>query len=237
MKTVTLFLLSLVCITTITAQNKIIEKNFEYNNQSIYLDVKFANNIEVKTWEKNTVYFKADIYTEDPQFQDFYKLNVEEKSSIINIASEAEAVYKAYRKDCLEKNPSKKRNCYNTGDLTEFNYMLYVPKNAQFKVSSINGDLKAEVIEGDFAADLINGNIDIKRYSGDLSLSTINGEIDLKIANSSFVAETIHGDIYASEELDLVSQDRNVGRKVWSENSSAKNKLKLNTINGNMYLR
>lgn len=237
MKTATLLLLSLICLTTTTAQNKIIEKNFQYKNQSIYLDVKFASNIEVKTWDKNTVYFKADIYTEDSQFQNFYKLNVEEKSNIIDITSEADAVFKAYRKDCLAKNPGRKRNCYNTGDLTAFNYVLYVPKNAKFKVSSINGDLKSEVIDGDFTADLINGNIDIKKYAGHLDLSTINGEIDLRVANSSFVAETIHGDIYASEGLDLVSQDRHVGRKVWSENSTAKNKLKLNTINGNMYLR
>ncbi len=232
----TLILLSCVCFTSVAAQ-KIIEKNFQYKNQYIDLDVKFANNIEVKTWDKNTVYFKAHVYTEDPQFEDFYKLNIEEKTNRIEITSEAEAVFKAYRKDCLEKNPNKKRNCYNTGDLTEFNYVLYVPNNAKFKISSINGDLKSEVIEGNFTADLINGNIDIKRYSGDLSLSTINGEIDLKIANSSFVAETIHGDIYANESLDLVSQDKHVGRKVWSESSSAKNRLKLNTINGNMYLR
>ncbi|MFD2588953.1 hypothetical protein ACFSQJ_18655 [Croceitalea marina] len=236
MKTLSFLVYGLLSVTTVFAQ-KIIEKNIPYENQSIYLDVKFAENIDVKTWDKTTVYFKASIYTEDSQFQDFYRLNVEENNDIIAITSEAEGVFKAYRKDCLEKNPSKKRNCYNTGDLTEFKYTLYVPKNAKFKISSINGDLKSDLIEGNFTAELINGNIDIKKYSGALNLSTINGEIDLKITSTSFVAETIHGDIYANEALDIVSQDKHVGRKVWSEDSGAKNRLKLNTINGNMYLR
>nr|WP_299071043.1 hypothetical protein [uncultured Allomuricauda sp.] len=221
---------------SINAQ-KVIEKNINYTNQIIDVDLKFASNIDVKTWDKNTVYFKADIYTEDSQFQEFYKLHIQEKSGEIYITSEAEAVFKAYRKDCLEKNPDKKKNCYNTGDLTEFNYVLYVPKNAKFKISSINGDLKSEVIEGDFTADLINGNIDIKKYNGNLNLKTINGEIDLVMANSHLTAETIHGQIYADEKLDLKVTDRHVGQKVEGSFNNATNRLRLNTINGNMYLR
>ena len=184
-----------------------------------YLKTSATSAKELEEYKTLFKGFKADIYTEDSQFQDFYKLNIEEKSDIIDITSDAEAVFKAYRKDCLEKNPNKKRNCYNTSDLTEFNYVLYVPKNAKFKISSINGDLKSEVIEGD------------------LELNTINGEIDLKVANSSIIAETIHGDIYANETLDLISQDKHIGSKVWSKSSTAKNKLKLNTVNGNLYLR
>jgi len=41
---------------------KVIEKTFDYNNQYIDLDVNFASSIEVKTWDKSQVYFKAHIY-------------------------------------------------------------------------------------------------------------------------------------------------------------------------------
>ena len=216
---------------------KIIEKNIDYNNQFIDVEVKFASQIEVKTWDKNIVYLKASIYTEDPKFQDLYKLDIEENTSLIRIESEAEPVFKAYRKDCLKNNPQTKKYCYNTGDLTEFNYVIYIPKNAKFKVSSINGDLKSEVIEGKFEADLINGDIEIATYSGDLDLSTINGEIDLKMINANLVAETIHGDIYADEKLKFNSTDRHVGQKISGSLGEASNRLRLNTINGNMYLR
>ncbi len=221
---------------TVNAQ-KIIEKNIDYQNQYIDVDVKFASLIEVKTWDKSQVYLKASIYTEDPKFQELHKLNIKESADQIHIESEAEPVFKAYRKDCLKNNPSNKRHCYNTGDQTEFKYVLYIPQNARFKISSINGDLKSEVIEGDFEADLINGDIDISHYSGNLDLSTINGEIDLKMTNANLVAETIHGDIYADEKLKFSSSDRHVGQKISGSQGKASNRLRLNTKNGNMYLR
>ena len=232
-----LFLIAFGLISLIGSAQKIIEKKIEHKNRSINMDVAFARHIEVKTWNEPTVYLKASVYTEDEKFQDLYELDINEDSSTINIVSRAEMVFEAYRADCLKKNPTKKRYCYNTGDLTEFNYTLYVPKKAKFKIASINGSLKSDVIEGEFKAELINGDIEIETYSGNLDLSTINGEIDLKMINADLKAETIHGDIYADEKLKFDSEDRYVGQKISGRTAEGKNKLRLNTINGNMYLR
>jgi len=221
---------------TLKAQ-RIIEKNIDYKNQYIELEVKFASEIEVKTWDKQIVYFKAEISTKDDKYQDVYKLDVKKSSNSISITSEAELVFKAFHDEWNKNHPNQKKRYYNTGDMYDFNYVIYVPKNARFKVSSINGHLKAEIIEGNFTADLINGDIDIARYSGDLDLKTINGEIDLKMINADLVAETIHGDIYADEKLKFTSTNRHVGQKISGRTVNGKNTLRLNTINGNMYLR
>ncbi|WP_394747685.1 DUF4097 family beta strand repeat-containing protein [Spongiimicrobium salis] len=216
---------------------KVIEKNLDYKGEYIEMNVKFASEIEVKTWDKSTVYFKADITTKDGKFLEAYQLDIDERGNSIVITSEAEPVFKKFQEEWNRNHPKKKKRYYNTNEWYEFNYVLYVPKNANFKVSSINGDLSAELIEGDFEADLINGDIDIKRYQGDLDLNTINGEIDVKLKNTSVVAETIHGDIYADENLQLKTTDRHVGQLVKGNFDNAKNSLKLKTINGNMYLR
>ena len=216
---------------------KIIEKNIDYKNQFIDVEVKFASLIEVKTWEKSTVYFKVNITTEDDKFQDRYELDIDEGSNTISIASNAEPLFKAFHDELNKNNPDKKKRYYNTGDIYKFDYVIYIPKNAKFKISSINGDLKSEVIEGEFEADLINGDIEIVKYSGKLDLKTINGEIDLKMINANLVAETIHGDIYADEKLKFTSTDRHVGQKISGAQGNASNRLRLNTINGNMYLR
>ncbi len=217
---------------------KVIEKNIDYKNQFIDIDVKFANHIEVKTWSESKVYFKADIKTKDGKFLDQYNLDINESASTISIISKAEAYFKAYHKDWNKRNPNKKERYYfNSEDMYTFNYVVYIPKNARFKISSINGDLKAAAIEGDFEADLINGNIDIATYSGRLDLRTINGEIDLKIIDVQLVAETIHGDIYADEKLKFTSTNRHVGQKISGTSGTGSNRLQLNTINGNMYLR
>ena len=70
-----------------------------------------------------------------------------------------------------------------------------------------------------------------------LKIRLSNGEIDLKMTNTELLAETIHGDIYADENLDLKSYDRHVGQKISGSIGTASNQLRLNTINGNMYIR
>lgn len=230
--TALLFLFSL----TINAQ-KIIEKNLPYSGQFIALDVKFAQEIEIKTWDKNTVYVKATIELAETQFMDKYDLNFNTTDTNILIEEKAKDVFKALHEYARKYGDQSNRYWINSAELCSLSYVLYVPKNARFKVYSINGHMKAENIEGKFTADLINGDIDIQKYSGDLDLTTVNGEIDVRIANSSFTAKTVHGDIYADEKLDLISYDQHVGRKVKSNGSGFKNQLSLNTVNGNMYLR
>ena len=227
----------LAFVSSITNAQKVIEKNLDYNNQYIDVDLKFASDIKVATWDKNQVYFKAKISTKDGKFQDSYSVKVKESSSQISIISEPEAVFKKFQDEWNTNNPNKKKRYYNTGEWYDFSYTLYVPKQAKFKVSSINGDLSSDSIEGEFTADLINGNISIKNYAGTLNLTTINGEIDLRMDNATITAETIHGDIYADEKLKFSFKDRHVGQEISGTVAEGKNTLKLNTINGNMYLR
>lgn len=219
------------------SSQKIIEKNLDFSNQYIEADLKFASHIDVRTWDKNTIYFKADITTRDGRFLDAYKLNIQQNASKINITSEAEGVFRKFQDEWNAVHSDKKKRHYNTGDWYTFTYVLYVPKNSKFKISSINGDLSSELIEGDFTADLINGNILIKKYAGTLDLTTINGEIDLRMINANIVAETIHGDIYADKELKFNFGKRHVGQEISGTVAEGKNTLRLNTINGNMYLR
>ncbi|MEK6152621.1 hypothetical protein WIW50_05155 [Flavobacteriaceae bacterium 3-367] len=216
---------------------KVIEKNIAYQDQHIDVDLKFAEHIELKTWDKDEVYFKAHLSAEEEQFLEYYELKIDESSSQILIVSKAEPVFKKFREAYDKDNPDRKKRHYYCGYEYEFNYTLYVPKNASFSLSSINGSLVSEVVEGDFTAELINGDIEIKTYAGNLDLSTINGEIDLKMRNTKVVAETIHGNIYADEKLNFQSTDRHVGQKVEGSFDRAAHRLRLNTINGNMYLR
>ena len=235
MKTsITIFVLGLIAL-NLNAQ-KVIEKNVDYGNQFIDIELKFATDIEIKTWEKTSIYIKADVSLAEEKYTDMFELIIDEASTKISIGSNSEDIFKKIWDDD-EKKYGKRKRYFSHGDTYEFNYVVYVPKNAKFKVSSINGSLKSEIIEGDFTADLINGNIEIKKYSGNLDLSTINGAIDLKMINANLVAETIHGNIYADEKLKFKSTDRHVGQKISGRIAEGKNRLKLNTINGNMYLR
>ena len=217
-------------VLAINAQ-KVIEKNLTYKGQFIELNTAFASDIEVKTWDKPTIYLKATLSSEEPELLTYYDLKIQEGKDRITISSDTEAFFEAYKEK--RKKEKKRYWCQEY----EFNYVLYVPKKADMKVKSINGSLHSDEIVGDFEADLINGDIEIKKYAGKLVLNTINGVIDLKVGDASFTAETIHGDIYAHESLKITGTDRHVGQKIRSSTSNNANQLTLNTINGNMYLR
>lgn len=227
---------------------RVIEKNINNKDQVVNIEVPFASQIEVKTWDKTNIYVKADLTTEDGKYLDLYELQINEGNGKIDIISKAEAIFKKHQED--NKKEYSKRTTIKEGDNLKydnviytdgidytFNYVIYVPKGAEVKLSSINGHLNSEVLEGNFAIDLINGNINIKEYYGDLDLSTINGEIDISLKDSNVEAETIHGDIYADEGLKFTSDSRVVGQHIERKNVSGKNNLQLSTINGNMYLR
>ena len=232
------FILALIGLSTLSlSAQKIIEKNINYSGQYIELDVKFASNIEVKTWDKSTVYFKADITTKDGKFIDLYNLDIDESNSSITISEDAIPVFKAFQNEWDKNHPGMKERGFMEDNTYTFNYVLYVPKNASFKVSSINGELQSDIIEGNFTADLINGDIDIKKYNGDMDLQTINGAIDLVMKDTQMVAETLNGNIYADEKMNLTVSKRHVGQKVEGSFGNASHRLKLNTINGNVYLR
>ena len=233
MRTVITFSLCFLLTFSVFAQ-KSIEKSIAYKDQNIEFDLKFAKNITLKVWDKSTIELKGTISTLGDKYLDLYKLEVDENSSKIKIVSNPEAIFKKFNED--RKND---RNSYyiNDYEYTE-EFTLYVPKKATLKISSINGDLQADLVDGDFTADLINGNIEIKEYHGDLDLSTINGEIDLKIVNTSLHAETLQGQIYADEKLaSLNSTSEILGQKINGSFDTAANSLNLKTINGNIYLR
>ncbi|WP_027077256.1 DUF4097 family beta strand repeat-containing protein [Maribacter antarcticus] len=232
-----LFIILTGIVNQAISSQKIIEKELDFNNQYVVADLKFASEIKVQTWDKNTVYFKADITTKEGKFLESYKVNIQQTSDKISILSKAEGVFKELQAEWNTNNGNKKKRYYNTGEWYTFTYTLCVPKNTKFKISSINGNLSSDLIEGDFTADLINGNITIKKYAGTLGLTSINGEIDLRMVNANLVAETIHGDIYADKELKFSFKDRHIGQEIYGTIAEGKNTLRLNTINGNMYLR
>lgn len=242
-----------ICILVIFCFNsnaqRTIEKNIDYKNQVINIKVSFASEISLKTWDKPNVYVKANLTTEEGKYLDLYALNIEENNNDINIIENAEPLLRKWQKDLKEIEQTEE--IYSDGKVIfkgdnimisegmkyKLDYTIYIPEGAEFKLSSINGNLTSEIINGNFKANLINGNIDIKKYKGKLHLSTINGEISIALNDSGLKASTMRGNIYADEDLKFDSARTMVGQNLVRKKGSGVSQLQLNTINGNMYLK
>ncbi|NLD39290.1 MAG: DUF4097 family beta strand repeat protein [Desulfatiglans sp.] len=128
------------------------------------------------------------------------------------------------------------------------------------EVSTVNGRITAQNITGEAVASTVDGeiNISFKRVNKDSSLyfSTVDGDIDItlpKEAKADIMARTMDGDVYTGFDTDLVFGGEIDGRKGGafqnymnpffnSNNITARingggNKVYLNTINGNIYIR
>jgi DUF4097 and DUF4098 domain-containing protein YvlB len=128
------------------------------------------------------------------------------------------------------------------------------------EVSTVNVKITAQNITGEAVASSVDGevNISFKRVNKDSSLyfSTIDGDIDItlpKEIKADIMARTMDGDVYTGFDTDLVFGGEMDGRKGGafqnfinpffnSNNITARinrggNKVYLNTINGNIYIR
>jgi hypothetical protein len=58
------------------------------------------------------------------------------------------------------------------------------PRDARFVVSTVNGQLRAERIDGDFEVHGVNGGIKMKDIAGSGAVQTVNGPIDIQFAKN-----------------------------------------------------
>ncbi|MFD2563355.1 DUF4097 family beta strand repeat-containing protein [Aquimarina rubra] len=229
-------LIAFCCVAFQLNAQKVIEKEITTSADRINIEFKFAEDITIKTWDKSTVYLKAEVSINDGEFNDYFDLKIDNSSSVLDIESSYGDLFDKWKK---EKGSNRKNNwgpCNNMD--IDANYTLYLPKKAKLRVKSISGNVASENYQGDLEIDIISGNIDIKKYDGELTLKTISGDIDINIAQSKLLAETISGLIYSDKEMEFdKGKNRMVGSKVTGTFGNVKSNLHLKTISGDIFLR
>lgn len=229
--------LTLFCFVTLQSwAQKVIEREINTSAKEVKVEFKFAEDIDIKTWDKNSVYLKAEVSVRNGEFNDYFNLKIDNSSSILDIESDYGDLFDMWKK---ERGSNKGNNwgpCNNL-NIDAF-YTLYVPKNMRLRVKSISGSVKSENYQGELVVDIISGNIDIKRYNGDLNLKTISGDIDINVAKSHLKAETISGMIYSDKDMQFdQGKNRMVGSKVTGTFGDANSELLLKTISGSIFIR
>ncbi len=232
-----LIILVVFCLVSIQIQaQKVIEKEINTSADEVKVEFKFAEDITIKTWDKNSVYLKAEISIRNGEFDDYFNLKIDNSSSVLDIESDYGDLFDMWKK---ERGSNKGNNwdpCNNL-NIDAF-YTLYVPKNMRLRVKSISGSVKSENYQGELIVDIISGNIDIKNYAGDLNLKTISGDIDINVAKSRLKAETISGMIYSDKDMQFDhGKNRMVGSKVTGTFGDVRSELLLKTISGSIFIR
>ena len=242
MKSLFLFIGLLLTFNNLSAQKKVTENTSSKNINDVYVNLKFANNIIVKNWNKSEISVEATVNLDDNEHNDYFSLKGESIGDTYKIKSEYGDYFKKYRSyyttNCDDEDDKKKNVNYKQRHSNIVNYVIYVPKNMQLKVKSISGDVAAESYTGILKLDLISGNITVKKHSEDMHLKTISGDIDIFVKDAKLEAKTLTGGVYSDLDIDFKkNKKKRYGSKVIATINKGTAFLRLNTISGDIFLR
>ena len=221
----TLSLLLLVFISLNLQAQKKVEKEVAYKGQPVTVELAFASDIEMRTWNKPSIRIEASVDTEDEKYTEQYELQINSSDSGIEISSNMKELIKAHHDQFGQHNDLKQK----------IYYTLLVPKGVELELSSVTGNLTSESLQGDFKIDLVVGNIDVKEFKGHLELTSVTGKINLPVKDSSYTAKTVMGNIHGNDP-EAEKKKGFVGQEVIKDLQDSKNQLTLSTVTGDIYL-
>ena len=218
--------LSLISVTAVTHAVKQIDESVRISKeQTIRIELKFANRINIVPTTGNTVDIKGQVEVNDGISDDAYAIEIEETDNRLKIRSDLHQKKEYYRQIRVLDEDG---NATSTGQSIDIqaSFDVFVPKGHKLEVKTINATVNLQDQGAPIVAESINGEID-------LSLSPeANIDVDIR---------TIHGECYTDLDFEFLSD-----RKGFQQVGGGKAKVRLNkggtpirlkTINGYMFLR
>lgn len=234
MKRIIFFIGLLLSISSLSAQKKITVNDRGNGIDEVFVHAKFADNIEIKQWNKKEVAVEATVNINDNEDNDYFSLKASTIGSTYTVKSDYGDLFKK-RQNWRTK--SDDGDCY-CGNRMDIEFVIYVPKNMNLKVKSISADAMIESYTGNLVVDFVSGNIDVKEHSKNMTLKTVSGDIDVTINSASFDAKTVTGGIYSDLDIDFENNKRkNYGNRIKAKIKSGEADLYLSTVSGDIFLR
>jgi hypothetical protein len=226
-----LFLLLLNCFTLSAFAQRIIEKHLPYKEgQTANLNLKFADSIKVRYWDKSEVYVKIRAVINNNRLND--ALLVTDKSTAgevgLNIDFDQEKIKEGKLEDCPGEKRSSWRNSNNGSEhylCKEINYQVFLPRNAKLQLETIDG------------------NIDIDGATSTVHAKTISGYVDMNWPNAQgadVAMKTITGEVYTDLDLAMSTEKQKhpiVGYQLEGKLHGGGPEVRLESISNDIYLR
>jgi DUF4097 and DUF4098 domain-containing protein YvlB len=206
---------------------RIVEKEFVVSpDQKIVLEFDFADQINVSTWDKSSVYIRVSVNINEGSGNDKFELFDTKAKHRLFVESKIKDLDKLAG-ECSTIIIEDGDTTFINGRRTQMDidFEVIIPKGTQLSMESINGDIV------------------LKGLTAPLEISTINGDIDLFIKEdqkADLSMETINGTMYTNLEMKILKEKEGLCRirgNVESQLNGGGPEINLSTINGTMYLR
>ena len=208
MKTITIILLSLLCLGTLAAQ-KLTEKHLDFSDQkSLEMNIQIADSISLQTWNKNEVFVIASVNINKNKDNEAYLISFSETGDNTKISGRfSDGYFKG------------KDNCCNESEIF---WQVWVPEYTDFKIETINGNIT------------ITGQTDqmkVKTISGYIDLAIPASQ------NADIAFSTISGTIYTNHTLNLSENQTGIPTVIKEKFNEGGLPISLETISGDIFFR
>jgi hypothetical protein len=212
--------------------------------------------VEIAGWDRNEVDIKALKHGKTRESVDAVQINVTSNQDGITIHSEQPSGGTGFLEfwSWIMNGGDKKATV---------DYAIQVPRNTRLKgISSVNGRIMIEDVNGDIEASTVNGTTQVKGAAGDLKLSTVNGRVTAELtslghgqavslngvngeieailpadANAEVTANTVNGSITSEFPALVVQKEFPVSKKLKGTLGSGSASVKISTVNGGIRIR
>lgn len=168
-----------LCTLTLAAAEKNFQETFNLKNGGeLYVRIQ-SGNIEVDTWDREVVEFRAEVNGRS-WFVDSFNFDYDSTPRSLEIVGEH----------------GKKRIRWGRQSVR---VRLRVPKNIQVKLSTSGGDIELADLNGDAELRSSGGDLRMANINGTLIAKTSGGNIDVGSVNGNTKISTSGGNIYLRE--------------------------------------
>ena len=228
MKTL-LSLLLTVAVSQAFAQ-KIIDKKLPYApGQLVNLNLRFADSIQVRYWDKAEVSVRIAVTINNGKLNDALLVTTNTTDGEVSLKTDfdPERIKQGKAEDCPGNQHSwnSNRNGDHYAVCSDINYQVYLPRQAKLKVETISG------------------NINIQGATESVSAKTISGFVDMnwpKAKGATLAMKTITGEVYSDLDIAFTNKREKhpmVGYLLEGTLNGGGPALRLESISNNVYLR
>ncbi|GAB4043604.1 DUF4097 family beta strand repeat-containing protein [Spirosoma litoris] len=209
---------------------KIIEKTLPVTtDQTVNLNLKFADSIKVRYWDKPTVSVRIEVTINGGKLNDAFQVTTGSTSQEVSVKTDfdQEMLKQGKAEDCPDRRHSwsSDKDGHRYYVCSTLNYQIFVPRQAQLKLETING------------------NIDIQGANGPVFAKTISGFVDMswpKSKGANVAMKTITGEVYSDMDISFKNKkEKNpiVGYQLEGVVNGGGPNVRLESISNNIYLR
>lgn len=227
MKKILLLIIVLLSFASMKAQ-RIVEKTIKIDkDQEVELDFQFADDIIIKTWNKNEIFVKVSVNINNNTDNDDFTLNIFDEKSEIEIKSEIKNLGKKNNNTITLRKDEETGEYHYKGNCTQMDlyFEVYLPQRTNLEVKTISGNIEVTDLESEMNLETISGDVDL----------TLNPNIQADIEMS-----TISGEIYSNMDLDFGGKEslhRIGGIEISAKLNGGGISIDLETISGDILLR